>query len=159
MPSRSASVDERPLEVDERRVQPVDRPTQPQPQVGRDLVVARATRVQLAGQRPDPVGQRRFEVEVDVLEVRVPRKRPVAHRLGQALEPGHQLVDLFGGEQPGTPETAHVRDRPGDVIGGQLPVELDRAREIGHPSIVRPRRTDRPRAAYAPPSCAVMLAA
>ena len=46
--------DEGTLESEDRGVEPVDRATQPEPQVRRDLVVARPAGVELAGERPDP---------------------------------------------------------------------------------------------------------
>ena len=94
--------DERPLEVEQRAVQSVDRPAEPQPKVGGDLVVARAAGVQLAGDGSDPVGQRRLEVEVDVLERGVPLDRAGRDGLRQAGQAADQLVDLVVGQESRT---------------------------------------------------------
>ena len=56
------------LQGGERRVGAVDGVAHPQPEVGGDLVVARARRVQPAGGRADQLGQPRLDIEVDVLQ-------------------------------------------------------------------------------------------
>ncbi len=128
--------DERPLEVEQRPVQPIDRAPEPEPQVGRDLVVARAPGVQLSGHGADAVGQGRFEVEVDVLERGVPIDRAGGDRLGEPVQATDELIDLVVGQQAGACQPADVRDRTRDIVGGELAIELDRAREIGHPLVV-----------------------
>ena len=80
-------LDERPLEVEDGRVETVDRPAGPQSQVRGDLVVPRAAGVELAGDRADPLGQRRLEVHVDVLEGRVPVERPAATSSARPVRP------------------------------------------------------------------------
>ena len=49
---------ERALELDDRPVESIDRPPQPQPKVGRDLVVARPARMEPVGQGPIRSGAR-----------------------------------------------------------------------------------------------------
>ena len=61
-----------PLELRQPGVEPIDRAARPEPEVRCDLIVARAPGVQLARQRPDARFQRRFEVQVDVLEPGIP---------------------------------------------------------------------------------------
>ena len=60
------AVDQRLLQVAHRRVEAVDRGAQPQPQIGRDLVVARARGVKPPGGRPDQLGEPRLDIQVDV---------------------------------------------------------------------------------------------
>ena len=64
---RLGLVDQRRLQVAQRCVDAVDRVAHPQPEIGRDLVVARARGVQPPGRRPDQLGEPRLDVEVDVL--------------------------------------------------------------------------------------------
>ena len=59
---------ERALISGERRVDAVDRVAHPQPEIGRDLIVARARGVQPPGRRPDQLGEPALDVHVDVLE-------------------------------------------------------------------------------------------
>ncbi len=146
------------LEGDERLVQAVDGPARPETQVCGDLVVPRTAGLELAGHRAYPFGQRRFEVEVDVLEVRVPRHRPVGDRCGERLQPADELADLVVGQQARPTERADMRDRPGDVVGRQLTVELDRTGELGHPPIVLLREPAAPQTQCTPPRRPVMLA-
>ena len=46
----------------------VDRVAHPEPEIGRDLVVARARGVQPPGGRPDQLGEPALDIHVDVLE-------------------------------------------------------------------------------------------
>ncbi len=128
-------IDEGDLERHEPRIEAVDRPSRPEAQVRGDLVVARPARVELAADRPDPLGQQRLEVEVDVLQARVPGDRPGLDVGAQGDQPALERRDLVVGEQPGPPEAAHVRDRARDVVERELRVHVDRAREVGHPRI------------------------
>ena len=153
--------DQRALEVQQRDVEPLDRPAQPQPEVGRDLVVARATGVELPGDRADALREGGLEIEVDVLEVRVPGHRPVGDRHGQALQAPDQVTDLVIGQQARAAEAADMGDRPRDVVGGQLAIEVDRAREVGDPTVVLLGEPPAPQPHAPRPfgSCPVMLPA
>ena len=104
-----------------RRVEPVDRPAQPEPEVRRDLVVPRAAGVELAGDRPDPLDQRRLDVHVDVLEGRVPRDLARLDVPAQALEPLDERRDLVVGQDPGPAEAADVGDRAAQVVEAPAP--------------------------------------
>ena len=126
-------------------------------EVRRDLVVARPTGVELARRRPDPVGQRGLQVEMDILEPRIPRDRPVHDIRGQPLEPPDQLPDLVR-RSAGPPDRArgHGRSTPRGRRR-ELAVELDRAREVGDPPIVL--LANRPPHRRMHPSFPVMLPA
>ena len=128
--------DQRALEIEQRAIESIDRPAKPEPEVGRHLVVPRAAGVELAGHRADPIRQRRLEVEVDVLERRIPLDGAVAHGICEALQPADQLVDLLGRQQSRPAEPVDVGDRSRDVVGSQLAIDVDRAREVGHALIV-----------------------
>ena len=61
--------DERPLQIAQARGHRVDLVADPEPQVGRDLVVAAAAGVELAADVADAVDQRPLDVHVDVFQV------------------------------------------------------------------------------------------
>src|SRR3989304_4407711 len=93
-------------------------PPQREPRVQRDLVVGRAARVELRGHRSQPLPQGRLEVEMDILERRIPGE-PARRDLGrQGLQPAHELGLLDGRDQPGARQPVHVRDRAPQVVGG-----------------------------------------
>ena len=60
--------DQRRLQIAQLSVQGVDRLAHPEPEIGRDLVVARARRVQAPGRLADQLLEPRLDVHVDVLE-------------------------------------------------------------------------------------------
>ena len=65
---RQRLLGERALIAGERRVDVVDRVAHPEPEIGRDLVVARARGMQPPGRRPDQLGEPRLDVHMDVFE-------------------------------------------------------------------------------------------
>ena len=64
---RVGLVEQRGLDLLHRRVDALYRAADPEPEIGRDLVVARARGVQPPSRRPDQLGETRFDVQVDVL--------------------------------------------------------------------------------------------
>ena len=132
------------LELEDGDVDPVGRAAQPQPQVGGDLVVARAARMELARERPDPRRQGRLEVEVDVLEGRIPRQHPGFDLRAQPIEPGDQRGNLVGGQQTGATQPVDMGDGADEVVHGERRVNLDRAGEVGHGSVGIARESPAP---------------
>ncbi len=65
-------------------IRAIDGRTQPQANVGGDLVVARARRVQASGIRTDDLGKPRLDIHVDVFAV-APEGEPSALDLGEDL--------------------------------------------------------------------------
>ena len=129
--------DQRALERDERGVEPVDRAAQPQAQVRGDLVVPRAAGVELAGHRPDPLGQGHLEVQVDVLELGVPLDGARRDVLGEGVQALDQRRQLVLGDEPGASEPADVRDGARQVVRRELAIHLDRSRERGDALVAR----------------------
>ena len=60
------AVDQGLLQVAHRAVEAVDRVAQPQPQIGRHLIVARARGMEAPRRRPDQLGEPRLDIHVDV---------------------------------------------------------------------------------------------
>ena len=73
---------------------------------------------------PIRVGQRRLEVEVDVLERRVPRRTCRPRRPRRApVRPADELVDLVVGQEAGAAQAADVGDGAREVVGRQLAID------------------------------------
>ena len=74
------------------RVDLVERSAQPQPDVGRDLVVARAPGVQPLSRLADQIGEALFDVEMNVLQIDRPGE---AGGLDLALDLLHAALDVL----------------------------------------------------------------
>jgi hypothetical protein len=105
---------------------------QVQRQIGRDLVVAAATGVQAARNRPDALAQPRLHVHVDVLEARIELERSGLDLAQQLLQAGCDRVRVGGRDHAGATQHAGVGDRAANVVARQLAVELDRRGEALH---------------------------
>src|SRR5690242_7150829 len=68
--------DQRCLKRHDLAVEPVDRVTYPQPEVRRDLIVARARSVQPPRWRADHLGKPRLDIEMDILMLDAEGKFP-----------------------------------------------------------------------------------
>ena len=64
---RLGPVDQRLLQLAHCPIEALDRAAHPQPQIGRDLIVARTRGVQAPRRRPDQLGEARLDVHVNVL--------------------------------------------------------------------------------------------
>jgi hypothetical protein len=82
--------------------------------------------------KPDPRLERRLEVEVHVLERWVPAQLSRGHFPTQVLQAPDEEGHLGVVQQPGSSQAADMGDRSDQVVVGQLAVDLDRAREVGH---------------------------
>ena len=134
-PLAFGKADEGALEREQCEIEVVDRPTRPEAQVRRDLVVARTPGVESSGQRPDLLDEGRLDVHVDVLEGGVPFERPGRRVAGEGHQAVGQAADLVIGQETRPTESSDVRDRTRDVVGGEGGVDLDRAGEIRHARI------------------------
>ena len=95
--------------------------------VGRDLVVARPRRVELAADRPDELGQPALDRHVDVLVAAArTRRSPASSSAATASRPAQQLVGLGLLEDARLGQHRHVRLGLAHVVGRQAPVEADR---------------------------------
>ena len=110
--------DQRAAELGEIDVQLVDCAQRPQSQVGRDLIVARATGVQLPRRRADLFVQQPLDQRVDVF-VRGAHGGAVGEPLGDAVEPLEQRGLLGGGEHAHAAQRVDPRLARRDVLGPQ----------------------------------------
>jgi hypothetical protein len=129
--------------IDERRLNPahqvrdlVDRVAQPQAQIGRDLVVAGARRVQPLARVSHDSDEPPLDVEVDILRVERPAEAP---RLDFVRDPRQAALDRLEvglAQNPRCPQHARVRERRPDVVQRKAPVKCDRGRvaldELGY---------------------------
>src|SRR6185369_4010428 len=95
----------------------------------RDLVVARAPRVQLAADLADHLQQAALDVHVDVLELGTERERAGLQLPPHRREPAHDAIALGVGEQSGPGEGPGPGDAAGDVVGPEPAIEGEGARE------------------------------
>src|SRR5690625_4080678 len=97
---------------------------EPQPEVGRHLVVAAACRVQLPAHGPDPLGECPLDVHVDILELDAPVE-VAGLDLGLDLaQASHDLVNLGFAQDALFAQHRRVSHRALDVLQAQLAVDV-----------------------------------
>jgi len=118
-----------PLEAHQGRIDLGDAATQPQAQVGADLIVAGAAGVQLLAERTEDRDQTPLDGEVHVLVLKTGAEAAGGRLGAHPLEPTHQLLRLFRADHAGAGEHAGVGDRTVEVLLQQRDVEADRGVE------------------------------
>ncbi len=101
----------------------VDLVADPQPQVGRNLVVAAAAGVELAAHVADPLDQRPLDVHVNVFELLAEGEFAGGDLVENLFQAGHDLVPLVVGEDAHLGEHQGVGDRAADVVRVKPPIE------------------------------------
>ena len=128
--------DESPPQRCERFGERVDLAAKPEPQVGRDLIVARASRVQALAGVADERGEPFLDVEMDVFEVARPREFAAPDLGADRLHPALDRVEIFAGENADRAKHSSVSERAGDVCFGEAAIEFDGRRvafdPVGH---------------------------
>ena len=119
-------VDERGLKALARLIGPIQRCAQPEAQVGRDLVVARAGGVQAAGGRADHRGEPGLDVHVDIFEGAVEGEGALLDLGPHAAEALRDRVRVGPCHDPLLGQHGHMGDRALDVLGVEPAVEVDR---------------------------------
>ena len=122
-------VEQRPLEAPNPGFDHADLVAQPQPHVGRDLVVARAAGVQLLAGIANVRGQRRLDVHVNILAADRPLERACLYALADALEAGDNGISLSGSEDALLRQHHGVGDAALDVVAVQPLIKLHRGGE------------------------------
>jgi hypothetical protein len=123
---RLRQVDERAPQAGQASDERVDRPAQPQAQIGRDLVVARASGVQPLAGFPDQRREAMLDVEMDVLEVARPGKFAALDFAAQGFHAALDCGEVVPGKHAGRGQHPRVRQRSGDVGGGEAAIEIHR---------------------------------
>ena len=93
--------------------------------------------VELPADRPDPLGEQRLEVEVDVLEGRVPGDRVPASTSAAERRRARARAPRTSSSvsSPARPSPRTWAIEPGDVVERELGVDVDRPGEVRHPRI------------------------
>ena len=107
---------EGPLQGDHPRVDPVDGLADPQPQVGRNLVVAAAGGVQLAADVAQAIDQCPLDVHVDVFQLDAEREAALLNFLADFAERLLNLLAFVDSEQADFGQHLGMGDRAGDVL-------------------------------------------
>ena len=124
-----ARFEQRLLEIAQQTVDLVDGIAQPEPDVGGDLVVARAPRVEPLACVPDERREALFDVEVDVLGIQRPFELAGRYLLGHRRHAAFDGCEVgLGQDLPGR-EHPRVRKRAEDVDRGEALVERHGRRE------------------------------
>ena len=118
-------VDQDTLKRPQPAIEAVEGIAHPQPEVGGDLVVAAAGGVQSAGHRPDPLGQRRLHIHVNVLQRRLEHQPARCDVLGDLIEPGDDRRGVVPGQDAGAGQHLGMGLGRPDVLVGKAAVEVD----------------------------------
>ena len=116
-------------QIHERALQHRQAPAEIEPQVERDLLVARAAGVQAAGGVAYPLHELPLDERVHVLVVARHEVRVAATDLANVAQGRADGGGLLGGEHPGAFERLRPRDASLDVVLEQPPVEGERRLE------------------------------
>ena len=101
----------------------VDLVADPEPEVGRDLVVAAAAGVELAADVADAVDEGPLDVHVDVFQLLAELELAGGDFVADLLQAGDDLVPLVVGEDAHFGEHVGVGDRAADIVGVEPAVE------------------------------------
>ena len=115
-------------------------PARPEPQVGRDLIVARAARVQLTADGADKGAQPRLYVHVYVFFFAIPEELTALDFASNLLQTRNDRQRFAVAEHAGARQTFGVRERPCDVLAPQLPIDIDAGVEALHRGVNRVRQ-------------------
>ena len=117
------------------RIEPVDGVAHPQPEVGRDLVVARARGVQPPGRRPDQLGEPRLDVHMDVFQRPLELEPAALHLRQDRVQAGNDRLGV--GRRNNALMSQHLGVGPAcrDVLAKQLAVDVDRGIYVRHDGV------------------------
>jgi hypothetical protein len=101
----------------------VDRVAHPQPEIGRDLIVAAARGMEASRDRADRLGEPRLGLHVDVLEREVLRRTALLVILAYAVEPHRDRRRVLGRHDSACTQHRDVRLGARDVLPPQPFVE------------------------------------
>ena len=126
------AIDQRRLQVAQHRLQPVDRVAHPQPDIERDLVVARARGVQPAAGRADQLGEPRLDVEMDVLELGRELEAAGLDLLAHLLQPALDGTPVLRRQDSPGDQHVGMGQRARDVLRVEPAVETDGGVDLLH---------------------------
>ena len=104
------------LQVDDPRVDLIDCFAAPQPQIGRNLVIATACGVKLSPDVADSLDQRTLDVQMDVLKVDFVFEAALLNNLANGEQGLLNLLALVGGQQTNLGQHLSMGNRSSDVV-------------------------------------------
>ena len=137
--------DQRAHQADEQLVGGVDFFTQPEPQIGRDLVVARARGVQALAGLADKRGQPPFDVEVHILGVERPGELALVDLAPDPREAALDRRKIRFLDDAGRCQHACMGEGGGNIVPGKPPIEINRGAEALYALVDRLPEAARPR--------------
>ncbi len=135
--SVSAQTHEGGLQGHQPRVDAVDRLADPQPQIGRDLVIAAAGRVQLAPHLAEPLDECPFDVHVNVFELDVELEAALLNFAADVAQGLLNSPAFVVGEQADVGQHLGMRDRGGDIVRIKAAIEAHTFSELLHAAVGR----------------------
>ncbi len=130
-------IQQRLLETQDGGADGVDLVAQPEPHVGGDLIIARASGVQLLAGIADVRGEGRLHVHVDILQRNRPDELAGIDARAHRLQPADDGVALGRGQDTLTGQHGGMGDRTLNVVPIQTPIEVDGGGESLHEGIGR----------------------
>lgn len=134
------------LEIGHLLVDGVERVADPEPHIGRDLVIARAPCVQAASGGTDPVLQARLDIHMNVFERAREREAPRLDLALDALESGTDGGHIVLGQDAGLAQHRRMRERASDILPPQALVEIDGGVDLLHDGVGTRGETPTPHA-------------
>ena len=132
-----APADQRPLHVGQPLINFVNRLADPQPKVGRDLIVATPGRVQLAADVAEAIRQGLLDVHVDVFQFRAEREASLLNFPAYLAQGLLNLPAFIGREQANFGQHLGVGRRTLDVLRKQTAIEAHAFGELLNTAIGR----------------------
>lgn len=125
-------VEERGLKRAKSMVEFIDGVTDKELEVGRDLIISRACRVQPSSHRSDQLAKPGFDVEVNILILTPERETVFGDFTGNCVEAFEDRFAVVARNDTGSDQHGAVGARTFDVLLGQTPVDIDRCVDRFH---------------------------
>ena len=125
-------LDQRTLQAAKQTSRMVERATCPEAEIGNDLVIARARRVQAPGWFADQFLQPRLDIHVNIFEFAAEREGPFAHLGHNRVEPGLNGLIVFERDDAHFGQHVGMRPAAGDVFLSHAPIDIEGCVDFFH---------------------------
>ena len=137
-------IDQRGLQRFQRIFRGVYRITNPEPEIGCDLIVARARGMQPSCSITDHISQACLDIHMDVFEIGAKIECTGIDFSSDVFEPSTNCGYIFAGQDAGITQHASMRDGSGDVLSIKRLVKADGSINSFHKRIRRSGKTSTP---------------